>query len=399
MIGPPGAQSDRDGASSRRPDRTAPRSMRGPAGIERGSAFTMDAAMLAGNRRTGVEPNRELERDQGGIVKGRGSDQKARRRNGAAASIAPPRRRASTAMPGHPAMYFRRVRLRLALAAAALLASGCPPKPSEGPPPPPPRDVDDIIATVNAQRIAADEPLYAPYITVSLSLRDDKGRRHDLDLRGSMVVRRPRSLWMRLDHALEEGQVELGSNEAEYWLSIRRDYATMWWGRHEHVGKPEVEPLPIDPARIADTLGLRMLPARGALGPFRRCFERYDELTYGRNDPIDGFFADRVYAVDRYPPFLIRRIDFLDRAGQAEMVVWLDDYCETDGHGLFPRKLRLHWPKRDSSMTLGIDRLRAGAKVNPRVFVRPRTPPEGIRRIVQVDAACEAAASPGASGE
>lgn len=291
------------------------------------------------------------------------------------------------------------VRLRLGLVGVALLAAGCPPKPADGPPPPPPRDVDEIIATVNAQRIAAEGPLYAPYITVSLSLRDEKGRRHDLDLRGSMVVQQPRSLWMRLDHALEERQVELGSNDEEYWLAIRRDYATLWWGRHEHVGKAEVEPLPIDPARIADTLGLRVLPARGALGPFRRCFQRFDELTYGRVDPIDGFLADRVYAVDRYPPFLIRRIDFLDRAGQADMAVWLDDYAQTDGDGLFPRKMRLQWPKRDSSMTLGIDSLRAGAKINPRVFVRPLTPPEGIGRIVQVDAACDAPALPDAGGE
>ena len=255
---------------------------------------------------------------------------------------------------------------------------------------PPPRPVEAIVAHVNANNTRLKGPFYAPVVSVSATLYDEDGKRHDFDLRGPLVYQHPRSVWLRLDHALEENQMQLGSNDAEYWLVIRRDFSTMWWGKYEHVGKPCVRPMPIDPTRAPDALGMIELPFGVPAGPLRICDERVDRLLYGRVDPMTGVMADREYAVDRFEPNMIREVRYFDRLGQEEMHVWLDDYKPLgDGGPLMARKVRIEWPLDKGRLRMEIEGLTVRDDVHPQAFVRPAEPPEGIRDVVQVDESCE----------
>jgi hypothetical protein len=48
----------------------------------------------------------------------------------------------------------------------------------------------------------------------------------------------------------------LGTNAETYWLTIKPELDTMWWGRMKYLGAPGTEPLPLDPTLIAQVLGV-----------------------------------------------------------------------------------------------------------------------------------------------
>ncbi len=264
--------------------------------------------------------------------------------------------------------------------------TGCPPPPE---PPPEPRPLARILDGVQANRVGAAGILYAPLVLVSASLRDDDGTRHVLDLRGRLVMRGPRDIFLRLDHPLESDQIWLGSNAKEYWVAIRRGFQTMWIGRHDHVGKPCVESLPIDPPRIADALGMQPLPRLGELGPYRICEADRDRLIYGRKDAAGRVRVDRQYFIDRRPPFLVRGIEYLDDFGRVDLRVTLDRHQSiSPDDARFARRIELSWPTRESWMRIDIVGLERRDRVHPRTFERPE-PPDGITDLRRIDQACD----------
>lgn len=48
----------------------------------------------------------------------------------------------------------------------------------------------------------------------------------------------------------------LGTNADTYWLTIKPELDTMWWGNMKYVGAPGTQPLPLDPTLIAQVLGV-----------------------------------------------------------------------------------------------------------------------------------------------
>lgn len=258
-------------------------------------------------------------------------------------------------------------------------------------PPPAPRPLAVVVDTVNRNNARLDQPIYVPIVDVNASLTDDAGKRQRFTLRGRLVMQRPASLWMQLDHSLEADQMRLGSNEREYWLVIRGDFSTMWWGKHEHAGKTCVRSLRLDPTRLADALGLAMLPERGMLGPYRYCNPRFDELMYGRHDPLGGLRVDRAYLVDRFEPYLLRGVTYYDAMGRPEVLVSLDELQPLgEGGPLLPRRVSLTWFETKDWMRMELSGVQIRENVSARTFERPTQPPAGIRTMEQIDADCDA---------
>src|SRR5438128_29194 len=110
------------------------------------------------------------------------------------------------------------VALKTAAIGALALCCGCPPRnatPQEPwGPPPPARPTGQIIDQINRNGERFNQPLYG-HVSASAKLVDDKGKSHHLDLRGKLAMQPPRSLWLRLDHALDADQMEVGSNDSE----------------------------------------------------------------------------------------------------------------------------------------------------------------------------------------
>jgi hypothetical protein len=263
------------------------------------------------------------------------------------------------------------------------LLTGCPAQSHRTPPP---RPIDELISAVNAHRSGFDEPLYSGSVALSASLKDEDGARHLFDLHGQMALKWPRSIFLRLDHTLESGQLLLGSNDEFYWLAIRKGYETMWWGRHELMTDEAVSRMPLDPRCVADALGMRGLPRRGPEGPYRLLEPEFDRLLVPTLDRTGRAILDRAYRVDRWSPNDVREIAYFDDTGAEFMVVRLTGYAEVGDTGkAFPRRARIEWPRRDSWMTLTVSHLETRTDVHAATFRRPETPPDGIERMVNLD--------------
>jgi len=48
----------------------------------------------------------------------------------------------------------------------------------------------------------------------------------------------------------------LGANGDTYWLAVRPEADTMWWGRSQYIGSPCAQTIPLDPTLIAQVLGI-----------------------------------------------------------------------------------------------------------------------------------------------
>jgi len=168
----------------------------------------------------------------------------------------------------------------------------------------------------------------------------------------------------------------------------------MRWGKHIHAGKPCSGQIAVMPHQLASALGLG-LPStdEGLSGPVRVSGENFDVLQFQR---ISGkeTLIDREYWVERYPPFMVRRIVFRDEYGRDSMQANLDDYRSGwQGGPLVPLRIDVRWPRTDSRLRMEISGVKAmpADKISPKAFTLPKPAelPAGVRDIVQVDAPCD----------
>jgi hypothetical protein len=286
----------------------------------------------------------------------------------------------------------------LPLLAACLWIAGCwSPKtePPRSQPPrsqPPPRTLDEIIALVNANADRIDRPLYDSTVHVVARFVDEEGRQHHFNFDGILLISKPQDLYLELKHPLGEPVIRVGSNDDDYWVWIRPELSTFWWGRHRHVGKPCADPVPLRPDQIVPALGLHQLPFGSAdlIGPARLYGEEFDRLLYLRPDGAGRYEIDREYWVERNSPYMIRLIMFRDTMGRRAMNAHLDDYRPAwDDGPLVPHRVSIFWPTDDGRLLLSMDRLRVPEKISPQSFVRPTEAPAGIEKTVQVDRSCD----------
>ncbi len=276
-----------------------------------------------------------------------------------------------------------------------LALCGCPPPEVKTTAPQPPRTSQDIVGRINANNERIDKPLYASPAHVVAQMVDDHGTAHRYSLDGSLLVRTPHDFRLDLRHPIGEQVMQVAANAETFWLWVKPEVSTYWWGRFVNVGKPCADAMPLRPEQLAEVLGMRLLslPRDGAIGPARLYGEQYDRLLYfgaagGR------YSLDREYWVERTPPYMVRLIMFRDSFGRRAMNANLDDYRPAWPNGpLVAHKISIDWPPSDGrteggKLLVTIDNWQASPPISRRAFVRPESPP-GIERQVQVDRNCE----------
>ncbi len=291
-------------------------------------------------------------------------------------------------------------------ASGCLLLCGCPPQSPDVPvrSGEVERSLTAIVSTINANNSQIDRPLYASAVQVSAQFVDDRGKAHSYSLEGGLLVRSPSDFRLDLRHPLSEPIMQVAANSDEFWLWIRPETSTYWWGRFANVGKPCMDAMPLRPDELADVLGMRPLPngRDGSIGPARIFGDKYDRLIYLRRSN-DAFSVEREYWVERTSPFLVRLILFRDAMGRRSMNALLDDYrAAWSGGPLVAHKISVYWPQHDGRpeqgrLLLTIDRWTEPGRISSRAFVRPVSAPEGISRTVQVDAECGGPSTPPAA--
>ncbi len=289
-------------------------------------------------------------------------------------------------------------------------------------PPPPPRAVGEIVSVLRGNAAKLDRPLWSNSVTVTARFKDADDKEHVYNLDSNLLFRRPRGLRMDLRPGLGDQVMQIGSNAEDYWLWIEPELGSMWWGRHKHGGKPCAGTISVRPDQLVAALGLGGLPDHedGLIGPARKFGKAYDILYYLRRTAMDDgmtdddhaarhddtarhddaarqatpYLLDREYWVERFPPYMVRVIQFRDVIGRVSMSAFLDDYRQVwdDGPWL-AHDVTIKWPIEEGRFTMKITRFRTldASKVSPAAFARPSIDqlPGGIDRIIQTDEDCD----------
>jgi hypothetical protein len=277
-----------------------------------------------------------------------------------------------------------------ALALPLLCAvTGCPPTTPREPPQFLPRHV--AIARVNENNARIGPGIRGKGITADIRIRDDRGQRRQFLLDGALVFVKPRSLYFDL-RQLGSTAVRVGSNPDEYWLWIKPERDTVWWGRYDRLDGLHESDIPIRPDRLIDALGVGTLPFSPAQSgsPLYRVTPDWHQLVFFEIGDDGHGVIEKEYWLDRRPPFLIRQIVYRDAQGREVMAACLDSFIPAvdDPGVLLPSRIRAYWPREDGFMDLRIRRWE-----NRSVTLPPDAPafarPSNVTESIQVDAGPE----------
>ncbi len=247
----------------------------------------------------------------------------------------------------------------------AIGVAGCPDDRIDRTPTPLPYDdvpIEVVIARVNANAVDMDFLARAGGVRArGRYLRD--GRSESFELHGTLLFRRPRRVYLQLSHPL--GSIEEGSDGQRVWFL----------GPDEWMPGESPDDLPFRPDRIADVLGLGLLPMdpRGPHGPVMTVGPEAYELMFLDEDRIGQLHITHTMEIDRAPPYLVRSIDFFSPEGHPTVRAELSDHrAITDSEVLAPRRIRMTllpdrgWMEMTFANMRRFDRPQAEARFSPR---------------------------------
>ncbi len=235
------------------------------------------------------------------------------------------------------------------------------------------------VARVEANRRLVVAGLKA---TGSIRLRfvDEDGKRRHFDLQGKLQVVEQTHLRLAMQTILGRDVVEVGMNDAKWWVWMREPEDHYYEGAPGESELMVRGALPLRAEQLMESLGLTELPA---VGPAQRVVDEYQQLLFVSTREDGGQVIEKEYWLDRYAPWLIRRIVFRDEEGRVVLSSELDDYRAVGSGGLqLPHSLRLRWPA-ESPAPLRSHGVRPRTH-SERVRPRSRLGAEGAEMVFQV---------------
>jgi len=188
----------------------------------------------------------------------------------------------------------------------------------------------------------------------------EKQQRENFDVK--LWVNPPVEIYMQGDKALVPKAMVLGSNEREFWLSIRpKEVSTHWWGYWSE--QDMSEGLVINPRTLLEALGIGELETQQICslsneGP-------YDIISKRQQDVVTKKIY--IYSCD----YRIRKIEFFNWDGRALAGVELDRYEEVSEGFFVPSLIKITTYAQEtgeSSLSIILD-LRS---IKPATITEPR---------------------------
>ncbi len=163
------------------------------------------------------------------------------------------------------------------------------------------------------------------------------GRTRQFNLPVSVWVNPPSEVYLQGQATPgPQGLVFMGTNAEEFWLGLRPEVSTFWWGRWDKAAG--THDLPVNPRAVFEALGLAAVglqqedPNRWSLSSARG----QDVLTWtdpaGR--PMKRLFVDRR-------DYRIARIEYLDEDGGVVVLVDLRNYEKAAGVTWVPSRISI----------------------------------------------------------
>lgn len=206
-------------------------------------------------------------------------------------------------------------------------------------------------------------------------------KKHKENLAVTVLVRPPAEIYLQGDATLVPKAIVLGSNEREFWLSIKpKEISAYWWGEWSEQDSPDG--LVINPKTLLEALGIVELDAEESWSLSNE--GAFDILTKRER----GIVARRIhiYSCD----YLVRKIEYFDSKGQAAASTKLARYKEVSEGFFAPASIEITTHARDNiedslSITLNLKSMKPPKITDERqdiLFRRP--PPRGFKSLYRV---------------
>jgi len=265
--------------------------------------------------------------------------------------------------------------------------AGCPPREVLRPTLVPDAPKVTVIARVNENADAMDFLLRAGGVSAAGEFLRE-GHRESFHLTGTLLYRKPMSLYLKLEHI--GGSIEAGSNEREFWFWEKVDSPRYSWGMHEYMPDDADTDIPLRPDLLVEVLGFGGLPedTTGPQGPLFWVGPQHCELIFMDRDEDDQLYITKTIDLDRNEPFLVRSVVFFRSNGRPWMQAKLSDYRKVEGGGIVmaPHKIRMDWLPDRGWLELKFDNTKRfdNAAAEKR-FLSPRQLGYDLGREVRVD--------------
>ncbi len=248
-----------------------------------------------------------------------------------------------------------------------------------------------VVSRINENNAKLDYMLKATG-SAKGTLAEPGGAPSSFDLNSLVLYRKPRGLFMKLEHTFQPRLIELGSNDEEFWFWDRRSNPPVYkWGRHDRMAADAGGELRLRPDQLLEVLGLNELPIepQGERGPYFRVFPEYYELVFLEEDASGRRYIAEAVHVGRREPFLPEDILFYAPDGHPVLIAKLSDYKAVEAGGvLAPRMIRVDWPEDASWFELrfsGMERFDNPAAYDARIAQSPLERGEDIGLVIRVD--------------
>ena len=220
-------------------------------------------------------------------------------------------------------------------------------------------------------------PLFTNKGKFSIEIYDkDELRKQHLKIR-ILLIKPPSEIYMQAAAGVVEKAMVLGSNEREFWLEVKPQLSSYWWGNWSQ--QSSNAGLLINPKTLLDALGIAQIDtnANWSLsneGP-------YDILTKTSQGVVNKKIY--IYCCD----YRVRKIEYFDNFGKPLALVKLDKYNEVSPGFFIPFSIAINSMSKNIEDTLNIDialnsvKAATDKQIKYKI-VRPK--PEGLDHIYQV---------------
>lgn len=213
----------------------------------------------------------------------------------------------------------------------------------------------------------------------TVSWREADGREKDENVPGKLIFVPPDKIYFG---GSKFGEVRFGTNETQFWLRVKPELDTYWWGLKAQAAQCR-ESLLLNPSDIAEAFGIVDVSSDWQLS-HRGNYDILDLFEDGRR-------KKRVYV--NTCEYRIEQIEYFDADELKKVAVELGDYTTGETGIVVPSRIWVGYFDREgleeSSVEIRLKHIRylPPEKQGAKLFVRPDR--DGYEHVLKLGESCE----------
>lgn len=160
-----------------------------------------------------------------------------------------------------------------------------------------------------------------------------EGKKYDENFPVKLWINPPAKIHLQGDVAFNPKGVVLGSNENEFWLSVRlKEVDSYWWGKWNEQGG--YEKVKIDPRKLLEAIGIAEI---GDEQSWSLTNQAGLSVLTERNE--QNSITKKIYVSNC--TFLISKIEYYDASGRAAVVAEVNNYEKVSDNFSVPTSIKI----------------------------------------------------------